>query len=201
MYRSLSIGAKSLCDAATNHYNSIESSIKGNYTQEYVYRVDATKDILYSLGNSLVAYFGDTYGMLAAKSWEQGIYQHREYVKHVVDQDFNIELIKEYGEKARKYDKNFQTPSVSRLGCYVATAIYGSYDCPEVWTLRRFRDNTLDTTWYGKSFIKVYYAVSPTLVKWFGNTSWFKNLLHKPLNHFVYKLNRKGVKNTPYNDK
>src|SRR5699024_12626084 len=21
-------------------------------------------------------------------------------------------------------------------GCYVATAVYGSYDCPEVWTLR-----------------------------------------------------------------
>ena len=25
-------------------------------------------------------------------------------------------------------------------GCYVATAVYGSYDCPEVWVLRRYRD-------------------------------------------------------------
>ena len=24
-------------------------------------------------------------------------------------------------------------------GCYIATCVYGSYDCPEVWTLRRFR--------------------------------------------------------------
>ena len=27
--------------------------------------------------------------------------------------------------------------SSSGRGCYVATAVYGSYDCPEVWTLRR----------------------------------------------------------------
>ena len=25
-------------------------------------------------------------------------------------------------------------------GCYVATAVYGSYDCPQVWTLRRYRE-------------------------------------------------------------
>lgn len=28
-------------------------------------------------------------------------------------------------------------------GCYVATAVYGSYDCPQVWTLRRFRSFSL----------------------------------------------------------
>ena len=27
--------------------------------------------------------------------------------------------------------------------------IYGSYDCPEVWTLRRYRDKFLSETWYG----------------------------------------------------
>ena len=54
--------------------------------------------------------------------------------------------------------------------CYVATCVYGSYDCPEVWALRRFRDYTLDLTWYGRLFIKCYYAVSPVIVKWFGQT-------------------------------
>ena len=58
--------------------------------------------------------------------------------------------------------------------CYVATAVYGSYDCPEVWTLRRFRDDSLAETWYGRAFVKTYYAISPTLVKWFGHTEWFK---------------------------
>ncbi len=45
---------------------------------------------------------------------------------------------------------------LKKQGCYVATAVYGSYDCPEVWTLRRYRDNTLAETWYGRVFIKLY---------------------------------------------
>ncbi len=85
-------------------------------------------------------------------------------------------------------------------GCYVATAVYGSYDCPEVWTLRRFRDETLAQTWYGRAFIHTYYAVSPTLVKWFGDTDWFKNMWRGPLDRMVENLNAKGVADTPYDD-
>lgn len=91
--------------------------------------------------------------------------------------------------------------STSSGGCYVATCVYGSYDCPQVWTLRRFRDNTLAETWYGRAFIHVYYAVSPTLVKWFGHTSWFKKLWKGKLDHMVANLNADGVEDTPYNDK
>ena len=89
----------------------------------------------------------------------------------------------------------------SSSGCYIATAVYGSYDCPQVWTLRRFRDNTLDETWYGRAFIKTYYAISPTLVKWFGETNWFKKLWSKPLGKLVASLKHKGVEDTPYQDK
>ena len=64
-----------------------------------------------------------------------------------------------------------------KKGCYVATCVYGSYDCPEVWTLRRYRDFTLDETWYGRVFIKVYYAISPIFVKYFGDTSYFECIL------------------------
>lgn len=85
-------------------------------------------------------------------------------------------------------------------GCYVATAVYGSYDCPQVWTLRRYRDNTLAKTWYGRAFIHTYYAISPTLVEWFGDTDWFKNMWRKPLDRMVERLNDVGVANTPYQD-
>lgn len=85
-------------------------------------------------------------------------------------------------------------------GCYVATAVYGSYDCPQVWTLRRFRDNTLASTWYGRVFIRTYYAVSPTLVKWFGDTSWFRKLWKQTLDKMVSELNARGVEDTPYQD-
>lgn len=85
-------------------------------------------------------------------------------------------------------------------GCYIATAVYGSYDCPQVWTLRRYRDDVLAQTWLGRSFIRTYYVISPTLVKWFGNTNWFTRFWRKKLNRFVSKLNAKGVEETPYED-
>ena len=92
------------------------------------------------------------------------------------------------------------TPASSG-GCYVATAVYGSYDCPEVWTLRRYRDYTLAETWYGRAFIRTYYAISPTLVRWFGDTAWFKAMWKQPLDRMVSNLLENGVENTPYVDK
>jgi len=86
-------------------------------------------------------------------------------------------------------------------GCYVATCVYGSYDCPEVWTLRRFRDGTLASTAAGRAFIKTYYATSPTIVKWFGHARWFRALWRSVLNKLVHKLNSEGVENTPYKDR
>lgn len=85
-------------------------------------------------------------------------------------------------------------------GCYVATAVYGSYDCPEVWTLRRYRDFILSKTWYGPAFIRTYYAISPTFVKLFGKTNWFKRLWKSKLDAFVNKLQSEGVENSPYSD-
>lgn len=86
-------------------------------------------------------------------------------------------------------------------GCYVATCVYGSYDCPQVWTLRRYRDDTLGATRRGRAFIHLYYAVSPTLVKWFGKTKWFKMMWRPKLDRMVKKLNVQGVEDTPYEDK
>lgn len=91
--------------------------------------------------------------------------------------------------------------SKSSGGCYIATSVYGSYDCPEVWTLRRFRDYTLDATWYGRLFIKCYYAISPTIVRWFGEIKWFKTFWKARLDKMVYKLNSNGFENTRYQDK
>lgn len=49
--------------------------------------------------------------------------------------------------------------------------------------------------------IKTYYAVSPTLVKWFGNTKWLKKMWKGKLDKMVRRLQAQGVKNTPYEDK
>ena len=86
-------------------------------------------------------------------------------------------------------------------GCYVATAVYGSYDCPQVWTLRRFRDHRLAQTWYGRAFVKMYYAVSPAVVKWFGRSAWFVKLCKPVLDRLVANLNSEGIEGTPYDDR
>lgn len=91
-------------------------------------------------------------------------------------------------------------PQSASGGCYVATAVYGSYDCPEVWTLRRYRDDQLAKSWKGRLFIHTYYAISPTLVKWFGNTEWFKNMWKPELDKMVKKLRDAGVDDSPYDD-
>ena len=88
-----------------------------------------------------------------------------------------------------------------KSGCYVATAVYGSYDCPQVWTLRRYRDEKLSQSWHGRAFIKTYYAVSPTLVKWFGEKTAFKTFCKNRLDLMVKKLNQKGYEDSPYEDR
>lgn len=86
-------------------------------------------------------------------------------------------------------------------GCYVATSVYGSYDCPQVWTLRRYRDYKLRTTWYGRSFIRLYYSVSPTIVRLFGRTKWFNSFWRRKLDPMVARLQKEGYEPTPYIDK
>ena len=90
--------------------------------------------------------------------------------------------------------------SASKKGCYIATAVYGSYDCPQVWTLRRFRDSILLKTWYGRAFVRLYYAISPTFVNLFGDTSWFNKKWKKHLDRMVKTLKKHGISDKPYKD-
>ena len=88
----------------------------------------------------------------------------------------------------------------SSSGCYVATCVYGTYDCSQLWVLRRFRDDILSETSLGRLFIKIYYALSPKIVKSFGDFQWFHNIFKKPLDKLVNHLKKKGIEDTRYND-
>lgn len=63
--------------------------------------------------------------------------------------------------RSGKFDKK----SGGGSGCYIATAVYGSYNCPEVVSLRRYRDDYLAERRWGRAFIRFYYRVSPFLAK------------------------------------
>ena len=114
-----------------------------------------------------------------------------------------LKQIKEVHEDLAYLDEliNKNSEQKNTGGCYVATAVYGSYDCPQVWTLRRYRDCTLAETWYSRAFIHTYYAISPTLVKWFGHTEWFKKMWKGKLDRMVANLKADGVEDTPYEDR
>ena len=102
----------------------------------------------------------------------------------------------------KQYDPTYVAPQITRKGngCYVAMCVYGDYDCPEVWVLRRYRDLKLRKNWYGRLFIRIYYLVSPTIVKWFGKTKWFNKFFKKRLDKMVNSLKLKGYKSTYYKD-
>lgn len=109
-------------------------------------------------------------------------------------------FVKEQEQRADLAEQKATEPASGKKGCYIATCVYGSYDCPQVWTLRRFRDDILERKWTGRIFIKMYYAVSPVLVKWFGEQKGFREFWKKHLDLLVQRLWNAGIKDTPYKD-
>lgn len=100
----------------------------------------------------------------------------------------------------KRKSETFVKTSKKKGCCYVATAVYGSYDCPEVWTLRRYRDSYLMERPLGRLFVKLYYAVSPKFIALFGNTDWFNRFFKARLDVLVNKLHEKGYSDLPYKD-
>ena len=121
-----------------------------------------------------------------------------------------IDVLKAFNENLRTHFGNEikegklkgykEDDKLSAGGCYIATCVYGSYDCPEVWVLRRYRDFTLKSSALGRLFIKVYYAVSPRVVKLFGKQKWFNRLFKRMLDKKVKGLKKKGFEETKYYD-
>lgn len=84
-----------------------------------------------------------------------------------------------------------QTQPAKKEGCYIATAVYGSYDAPEVITLRRFRDETLRNSAFGRWFIRTYYRLSPPVAEKLKNAKRINAFVRSILDKWVERLNRK----------
>jgi DNA polymerase III epsilon subunit family exonuclease len=70
-------------------------------------------------------------------------------------------------------------------GCYIATAVYGSYEAPEVLVLRRFRDTVLKRYSLGKMFISFYYLASPSIAQRLKNKKRINGAVRWILDEFV----------------
>lgn len=205
IYTRIVLMANSFNNTVKTNFDALDNSAKEECVQIYVDCACASAGMLYALGDSIASFYSDDPAgmMLAAGAWESAIDIHNSYLACLENKDVNIEIMQEYIAKIKAIKNDYVAPKfkTSNGGCYIATAVYGSYDCPEVWTLRRFRDYTLAGTWYGRAFIRTYYAVSPTMVKWFGKSQWFKNMFQPLLDKLVNRLHSEGVADTPYNDK
>jgi len=82
------------------------------------------------------------------------------------------------------YDKQTNKKS----GCYIATAVYGSYDCDEVLKLRRFRDDYLASFFLGKLFICFYYIVSPLFAKHLHANSKTGKVIRRLLDKIITRM-------------
>ena len=106
----------------------------------------------------------------------------------------------EYMDGSIEIQQNVTVDPSQGSGCYVATSIYESYDCPPVWVLRRFRDESLAKTALGRTFISTYYLISPNLVAFLGSTTMFKSAVKPLLDTLVKFLTRRGYSDSPYLD-
>lgn len=190
--------ATALFGGAMSHYKQFPNVSNAN--NEKIERVNSIIAMLFITGNTIEAMFGDDTKLCASTAcecWKTGFTCY---------ESCNMPApsgAEEHIEKIRKYEPSYVCRKAftnTGGGCYIATAIYGSYDCPEVWTLRRYRDYTLAETWHGRLFIRFYYAISPYLVRWFGHTKCFQLCFKPMLNKMVMSLQEKGFKSTPYRD-
>lgn len=91
-------------------------------------------------------------------------------------------------EKLATMNDNFASvkTSVDREACFIATAAYGSYMAPEVKSLRKFRDEVLLQTNWGRELVSFYYEVSPPLANFIASNETLKQITRWVLTPLVY---------------
>ncbi|RGH49656.1 hypothetical protein DW894_04500 [Ruminococcus sp. AM41-10BH] len=91
----------------------------------------------------------------------------------------------------KEMDEKEKTQEKSKEGCYIATAVYGDYDAPEVMVLRKFRDDILKKSLAGRLFIKIYYALSPKMAEKLKNHMFINKKVKMILDQIVLNLKEK----------
>lgn len=192
------------------------AELKQLYADLHVEKYSEFSNTMYLLGDTIDDTFNgyDELHTESVSAWKSAI-EITIGLKNYYSNPAHLEsIIQEYEAKIQKYEPEYSaykknnssgektfSSGTKEGNCYIATAVYGSYNCPQVWTLRRYRDYSLASTLKGRLFIRIYYLISPYLVKWFGQTEWFKKRWKSRLDRMVKDLQNKGFASTPYKDK
>ena len=76
---------------------------------------------------------------------------------------------------------NISVAPEQKSGCFIATACYGSPDHLSVVILREYRDRRLLCNALGRSFIRFYYLVSPTIARFLARRQRLASFVRKHL--------------------
>lgn len=125
--------------------------------------------------------------IMGTANGEKVVYGERVYNKSLVTPSEISDSVQAFKEGYNP-DKE---PDFSNGGCYIATAVYGSYDAPQVMVLRSFRDNTLAHSAFGRLFIKVYYKFSPPIADRLKGAKRTNAFIRRILDVWVEKLENK----------
>lgn len=91
-------------------------------------------------------------------------------------------------EPANRDKKNGQYLNGTKSGCFIATAVYGDFDAPQVVTLRRWRDAELSQTSVGRSLVSLYYFSSPPIARYLARSPKLAQLVRRVLDAFIKRL-------------
>lgn len=109
--------AKTLAVIAEHNYEETDYTIKDKYTQEYIDRALAARDILYTCGSQIESIFGNQkYAMsYAVKAWKAGIDIHAGVIPYLANKSANWDTIAFYENKIGKYDLSYKKKAEKML--------------------------------------------------------------------------------------
>jgi len=88
-----------------------------------------------------------------------------------------------------------RSTSTTSSGCFIATAVYGSYDHPQVLVLRDYRDSVLVPRVLGRMFIRLYYKVGPLIAPHVARSRRWKPFCRVILDRLVERIELRHSRN------
>ncbi len=153
---------------------------------------------LYICNNAFDEYYGyeDKYGntgiltkaTIMYNTLKKYAYRAIEYAPDGVSKSYKLKIREKENFIQAAQNGNFDRKIAKQSCCYIATCVYGSYTCEEVMQLRRFRDDCLSKKALGRLFIRIYYFISPYLVKHIKSNSFANIKIKKFLDWLRKKI-------------
>jgi hypothetical protein len=88
-----------------------------------------------------------------------------------------IENTRKVREKNAPLERKENSNRQNNNDCFIATAAYGTPFAKEVLIMKRWRDNKVNKSYYGRKCIKYYYKYSPPMANYIRNKPNFKRLI------------------------